>query len=249
MTFDRRILFASLLTAVVAALSAAAAAAQTAPTPDDRVAALKQSLAENQARLRGYEWVETTIISLKGDEKARTQKRCYYGADGKVQKVAIEDAAKAEAASGGGGRGGRGGGGRVKTKIVENKKDDMQEYMQRAGALIQQYVPPQPDRIQKVKDSGKLSITPGEQGVIRLALPEYVQAGDLLTIDINAAAKAIAAVNVATYLDKPEDAVTLDVKFATLPDGTSYTSQTTLDAKAKNIRVVVQDSGYRKATP
>lgn len=31
----------------------------------------------------------------------------------------------------------------------------------------------------------------------------------------------------------------------TLNDGTSYTAQTTLDAKAKNIRVVVENSGHR----
>jgi hypothetical protein len=248
MTFNRRSFCAALLTAAAFTWSGAAMAGQAAPTPDERVAALKKSLAENQARLRGYEWIETTIISLKGDEKARSQKRCYYGADGKVQKVAI-DAPKAEAGSDGGrgGRSGRGGG-KLKAKIVENKKDDMKEYMQRAAALIQQYVPPQAAQIQKVKDSGKLSVKPIEQGVVRLALPEYVQPGDQLTIDINAASNAIAAVNVATYLDKPEDTVTLDVKFATLPDGTSYSSQTTLDAKAKNIRVVVQNSGHRKAT-
>jgi hypothetical protein len=54
---------------------------------------------------------------------------------------------------------------------------------------------------------------------------------------------------VATYLDKPDDAVTLEVAFGRLPDGTSYTAETTLDAKAKNIRVVVQNSGYRPLTP
>jgi hypothetical protein len=32
-----------------------------------------------------------------------------------------------------------------------------------------------------------------------------------------------------------------------LPDGTSYIAQTTLDAKAKNIRVVVENSGHRPA--
>ena len=31
----------------------------------------------------------------------------------------------------------------------------------------------------------------------------------------------------------------------TLPDGALYAAQTTLEAKAKNIRVVVQNSGYR----
>ena len=49
----------------------------------------------------------------------------------------------------------------------------------------------------------------------------------------------------ATYLEKPEDAVTLDVRFAALADGTSYTAQTTLEAKAKNIRVVIENSGHR----
>ncbi len=62
--------------------------AQQGPSSvEQRVAALKQSIAESQARLRRYEWVETTIISLKGEEKDRKQQRCYYGADGTIQKV------------------------------------------------------------------------------------------------------------------------------------------------------------------
>ncbi len=52
----------------------------------DKVAALKQSLGENQKRLHQYKWVETTVVSLKGEEKSRTQKLCFYGPDGKVQK-------------------------------------------------------------------------------------------------------------------------------------------------------------------
>jgi hypothetical protein len=39
--------------------------------------------------------------------------------------------------------------------------------------------------------------------------------------------------------------VTLDVRYARLPDGTSYIAQTTLEAAAKNIKVVVQNSGHR----
>jgi hypothetical protein len=54
---------------------------------------------------------------------------------------------------------------------------------------------------------------------------------------------------VATYLEKPEDPVTLDVRFGALPDGTTYTAQTTLDAKAKNIRVVIENSGHRPLAP
>ena len=39
---------------------------------------------------------------MKGEEKARKQNRCYYGADGKVQKTPIAgDAPQAAAESGG----------------------------------------------------------------------------------------------------------------------------------------------------
>jgi hypothetical protein len=49
------------------------------------------------AALRTYEWMETTVVSMKGEEKSRKQNRCYYGADGKVEKVPVESAAQAPA--------------------------------------------------------------------------------------------------------------------------------------------------------
>jgi hypothetical protein len=69
---------------------------QAGPSPQERAAALKQSLLESHARLRQYEWIETTIISLKGEEKGRTQKHCSYGADDKLQKVPIGSPAPAQ---------------------------------------------------------------------------------------------------------------------------------------------------------
>jgi len=50
---------------------------------------------------------------------------------------------------------------------------------------------------------------------------------------------------VASYLDKADDAVALAVQLGTLADGASYTAQTTLDAAAKKIRVVIQNAGHR----
>jgi hypothetical protein len=233
-------LFAGLMTAPVAGTSPAAQAAQT---PEARVAALKQSLAEGQAKLRQYEWIETTTISLKGDEKSRTQLRCYYGADGKLQKLPVEGAPAAAPAPEAGGRGGRGG--RVKKQVIENKKDDMKDYMEKAGTLIHKYVPPDPAAIQKVKDAKKLTVTPADGGRVRLDLNDYLQPGDKLSVIINAATNTMAGLSVATYLDKREDTVTLDVQFGALADGTSYQSQTTLEAKAKNIRVVIQNTGHK----
>jgi hypothetical protein len=232
---------------VVAAIGllAANAASQSTTQPaagQDPVAALKASIQQGLAKARQYEWVETTVISLKGDEKARKQNRCYYGADGKVVKVPLDQ--PQQPAQDSGGRGGRRGG-KVKNAIVENKKDDMKEYMERAAALIQQYVPPSPEKIQAAKDAGHVKAVPQAAGALQIAIASYVQEGDAFTLDVDTAASRLLGLGVKTYLDKPEDTVSLAVKMNTLPDGALYAAQTTLEAKAKNIRVVVQNSGHR----
>ena len=226
---------------ILGSLPVARVVAQAPPTPDQMVATLKQNLAESQKRLRQYEWVETTVISLKGEEKARKQNRAYYGADGKLTKIPVgAPPAKAESQGGGGGRSGR-----LKERVVENKKDEMQDYMTRAGTLIQTYVPPNPAQIQQAKDKGNMQLKPQAEGKVRVEFPNFIQPSDLLAIDVDGKAALPSALSVATYLEKPEDAVTLDVRFGALADGTSYTAETTLDAKAKNIRVVVTNSGHR----
>ena len=232
----------TIATLVAGSLTAwsAAGTAQTAPTPDQVVAGLKQNLAESQKKLRTYEWTETTAISLKGEEKTRKQQRVLYGADGKLLKTPIGAAPAAKAEPSGGRRGGR-----LKEQIVENKKDEISDYMEKAVALIHKYVPPNPELIQKAKDGGNLTVKPPQDGKVRAEFKDFVQKADLLGIDVDAKALQLLGLNVATYLEKPEDAVTLDVRHATLPDGTSYVAKTTFDAKAKNITVVIENSGHK----
>jgi hypothetical protein len=226
----------------IAPLARAQPAAPPAGGQVDHVAALKQNLAAGSKALRQYEWVETTVINLKGEEKGRKQNRCYYGADGKVQKIPMDaPAAQAEES---GGRGRRGGG-RVKQQIIENKKNEYTEYMQRAAALVHSYVPPDAPAIQAVKDAGRLAVSPQPGGTVRLALPQYLKPGDSLTVDVDPTGHQLQGLAVDSYLDTPDDRVTLAVRMATLPDGAVYASQTTLNAPAKNIQVVITNSGHR----
>lgn len=53
-------------------------------------------------------------------------------------------------------------------------------------------------------------------------------------------------VSVATWLDEPNDKVTLDVKFASLPDGTSYAGSTLLKIPGSNMEVRIENSNYQK---
>lgn len=227
------------LLGIAPALNGQPPAATAGGGPQEPIAALKQSLQQGQALIRQYEWIETTIISLKGEEKARKQNRCYYGADGKVQKIALGEPAPPQEASGGRR------GGRVKQQIVAKKKDDMQDYMERAVSLVHMYVPPQPSQIQAAKDAGRVAVRPQAGGRVQLEIAQYLQPGDKLALDLDAAGNRLIGLGVDTYLGTPEDPVTLAVQMGALPDGATYAAQTTLDAKAKNIRVVVQNSGHR----
>ncbi len=61
----------------------------------ERLAAAKKSIAENQQRLHQYQWIETTQLTLKGDPKPPKQNLCQYGPDGQVQKTPIGAPAEA----------------------------------------------------------------------------------------------------------------------------------------------------------
>jgi hypothetical protein len=233
------VLLVTIAAGLLVPLSGRGLSAQGAASPDQMVASLKQSLAESQKKLRQYQWIETTVISLKGEEKSRKQEQVYYGADGTLTKLPMGAAAPPPPAPSGGR------GGRLKSRVVEKKKDEMKDYMERAVSLIHQYVPPPPARIQSAKDAGHLRVQPIGQGHVSAEFQDFVQPGDLLAIDVDAANNRLATVHVKTYLDKPEDAVTLEVRYGTLTDGTSFVGQTTLAAAAKNITVVVTNSGHR----
>jgi len=218
-----------------------------APSPQEKVAALKEALAANQAALKGYTWTESTEISLKGEVKKRQQKLCRYGPDGKVQKTPLGDQSESQQAEQQQQHEGRRGG-RMKKVIVEKKVDEMKEYVERVAALVKEYVPPEKERIQAAASAGNVSSKPDpSSGVVALAVKDYVKPGDSLAIALNMSANALSSYDVQSYLDNPkDDAVTLGVQFNRLPDGTSYPEQVLLDVTAKKIQVKIVNSGYAK---
>jgi hypothetical protein len=223
------------LFAVVLGCSSIAQAQTPQPSMQERVAAIKASFATSQANLRSYEWIETTVVSLKGEEKSRKQQRCYYGADGVLQKIVIDASPTAAPKRG------------LRGAIVANKKAELTDYMQSAVALVKSYLPPDPARMQAATNSGKTSIQVLEPGKrVQVNFRDYQKAGDNLAITINVANNVIAGVGVSSYLKSAADAVTLDASMGQLADGTIYTSNIVLNAPAKNITVNVQNTGYRR---
>jgi hypothetical protein len=231
----RRIAGICVLAAVLATSSGMAAAQAPQPSLQERVANLKATFVASQAALRQYEWIETTVVSVNGEQKSSKQQRCYYGADGALQKVLI-DASPPPASKPG-----------LRGRIIANKKAELTEYMQNAVSLVKSYVPPDPSKLQAAKDAGKVSLQvlePGQRA--QLNFHDYQKPGDNLAISINIANNVISGIGVSSYLDSATDVVTMSATMGQLNDGTIYTSNITLDALAKNLNVTVQNSGYRK---
>jgi hypothetical protein len=199
----------------------------------EKLTAVKQAVAENKQKLRQYQWVETTQLTLKGDAKPPTKNSCQYGPDGKVQKTPIGPPPQQPS------------GGRAKQKIIENKKEEMKDYMQDVKALLGMYVPPDPQKMQAAFEAKKVSLSPAD-GAANLVFTDYALPGDKMTLSFDPATKKIAGLSINTYMGKEKDVVTLQVKMGSLPDGTNYEQQTVLNASAKQLVVTTTNSNYQK---
>jgi len=221
---------------IVAGLALTAAAAGPAGAQDlqQRLAAVKQSIAANQQALRSYSWLEKTELSLKGEVKATKVDSCRYGPDGKVQKTPVVQPPPPEKKRG------------LRGKIAANKTEEMKEELQATAALIQQYVPPAPDQIQVVMNAGTASLGQAGPNLVAFTFPGYAKQGDALTITFDKAMTALRQLDVKTWLEKPEEPATLRVVMQSMPNGISFPGSIVLSIPASKIEVRITKSNYQK---
>jgi hypothetical protein len=134
----------------------------------------------------------------------------------------------------------------LRKKIAENKKEELTDYMERAVALVHNYMPPSSERMQLVFQAGAVALAQAGPGKAELQFHNYLKQGDSLVLSFATATKAIVKIGVKSYLDDAKDAVALDVVFRHLPDGTNYTSAIVLNAPAKEIQVRVTSTNFQR---
>ncbi len=217
----------------VAALAATTMAFAQNPELQQKLAAVKQVIALNKQSLQQYQWTETTQLNLNGDPKPPTQNLCQYGPGGQVQKTPIGPPPEQPS------------GGRLKQRVIEKKKAEMQDYMGDVKGLLSMYVPPDAQKMEQAYQAGKASINP-QGSLVNLVFRDYAQPGDQMTLTFDTAASKVISLSVNTYMGQEKDAVTLQVQMATLPDGTNYVQQTILNATAKKLVVTTTSSNYQK---
>jgi hypothetical protein len=221
---------------VGAVVLAAVVAARPASAQDlkEKLAAVKQAAAANQQALRSYTWLEKTELSIKGEVKATKVDSCRYGADGKVQKTPVVQPPPPEKKRG------------LKGKIVAKKTGEMKEELEASAALVQRYVPPAPDRLQVVINAGTASLGQAGPEMVAFTFPGYAKQGDALKITFDKAITALRQIDVKTWLEKPEEVVTLHVAMQSLPDGLSSPGSIVLTIASSQMEVRITKSNYQK---
>ena len=203
----------------------------------ETMSVIKTNLVQSKVQMRQYSWIETTKTWIKDELKSTKQNQCYYSVDGKLTKIATGGSDQQKAPGG------------LKGKIAANKKEDMAEYIAKAMDKINDYLPPDGDKVQQIYNSGNVGIQildPGKK--FKLSFPDYLQKGDILSISVDMGNQKLMALSVNTFIDNPSEKVIFDVTYNSLPDGTQYASQTVLVAQAKNLKLVVEESGFKKGS-
>ena len=222
-----------LCAALVGSLAFAAVAQEASTT--DRVEMVKESFAASKKALRSYQWIQTVGLSMGGEEKVKQQYTCYYGAEGNLQKVPVAADAKEDKKRG------------LRGKAVESKKAEVQASLKSAVALLDQYTPIEPAKIEAAKTAGTVSVSvPDKAGLVRVTIKNYLKPGDEVEIAVDGA--VLKGVRIASMLED-KSPVTASVTYASLPDGTRYPDAQALDLKSQNLSVNVKNSGYKKQAP
>ena len=79
-----------------------------------------------------------------------------------------------------------------------------------------------------------------------LKFPGYAKAKDALTLTFDTNVKSLQQIDVNTWLDEPDNAVTLRVTMAALPDGTSHPGTVVLGIPKSKVEVRITKSNYQK---
>jgi hypothetical protein len=208
------------------------------PTAAEHAASIKATLAKSQTVLRHYEWLETTVVSLNGEEQSRRQMRCSYDADGVVRKVPVQQSDPQVKKLASFGR---------KTEISKKQKEELAAVIADAEKLIHQYIPLNQNGIQAADKEGKLAyqlLETGKRG--RLTIRNFLKSGDSIDLDMDLTNNRPLLLTIFSYLNFEAQPVSLTASFGTLNSTTIFTAETVLEIRRRNLTITVQNSGYRK---
>ena len=187
---------------------------------------------QNAAALKAYSWKMQVQVVLKGDPKAPKVFLMRFSPDGTLQKTSLTAEQPKQPPQRG-----------LKGRVIEKKTAEMTEYAADLAELCKDYLAPSPALLQAF--FAKVQTQPAPGGWVQLYANDVIAPGDRLTYEIDPKTQALHRVLFTATLDK--DPVDGTVEIAALPNGgPTYAAKTTVNAPAKKLSAIIQNSEYTR---
>ena len=128
--------------------------------------------------------------------------------------------------------------------IVQKKKEKMEQDVEEIRAVMQLYLPFNQAKFKQILVTGTIGLQHDRANGTELVLSSYAKQGDQIRLALNPTSMQADRILVNTYFDTPEDAMTIDVRFSTLADGTSYPALTSIQAPSKKLSIATSQSDF-----
>jgi len=197
------------------------------------VAAVREQMVRSNAALRDYTWVEHMDVLVSGSVKSSSVFVCAYNGSGELTRAPVDKPDGNQ-------------GNAVSKRPRVRAKADLEDYIRRSISQVRAYLPPKPEDIQYVLQSGLASQGQSQSGSAELRLTHYFQEGDSFVFTYDPVSKVLLRASIASNLGSPKDPVALEAVFETLPDGVNHLGSATLNAKKRNVQVKLWNEMYQK---
>ena len=187
---------------------------------------------KNQLLLSGYQWRESVLVTVDGDQAPPRQSLCRYAVDGTILKTPVGPAGDDSAIHDG----------PLPRHMTSKKEEEIADVGQVAG----EYVPPLPDELRDAAAKGKVTLERDSQGGPALVFHNYKKPGDEMKLILDPMSMQEIGIDISTYLDNGRSPVTVQVQFARLADDTLYPAQTIIQAPEKRILIATTNTNYVK---
>jgi len=188
------------------------------------------AMAANAKLLHQYTYKQKTEILYKGEGKVTRIAQVRFTPDGRHDATVLSQTGGEEEATGLGHR------------IVNKKREELREYGERVTALVEMYLPPDPEKLRTALATAELDAS---GGLMSLVMKNYLKPGDSFSVLVDPANRKIEKFELKTLLDKDPITVTSDMK--ALPNGgPTYPGLTKVKAPAKALEIDITQYDFMK---
>lgn len=211
----------------------AVACCVAAQAPDSGMAMkIVEARKANAALMQNYTWNSRTELFMKGELKDTRIDQVQYGPNGQLQRTELNNESTSHPR------------GFLRKRIAEDKKKELEQYLQGLRGLLEQYTLPTAGKVVDFMGSANVTSEQSPNGTTLLKMQGsgVVVPGDTLAIWADASTHKMRKVQITTFYEG--GAANLTATYKTKPNGLTHMAMAEIDLPDKQISLQIHNYDY-----